>query len=188
MTYEVELKFSVPDLAPVRDWLRDMNGQMLETVDQRDDYFQHPSRDFRETGEALRLRHEGAASWITYKGPVLDRAVKTRREIELPLGETELSGPAWTELLQLLGFQPVASVCKRRESWQIVWDGEPMTIALDDVQDVGTYVEFERIATDDTRELARQAVLAAAHSAGLTTPESRSYLRMLLEGVRVVGG
>lgn len=187
MTYEIELKFPVPDLAVVRDWLRGANGQMLETVDQRDDYFQHPSRDFRETGEALRLRHEGAASWITYKGPVLDRAVKTRREIELPLGDTEQSGSAWTELLQLLGFQPVASVCKRRESWQIVWDGEPMTIALDDVQGVGTYVEFERIATDDTRELARQAVLAAAHSAGLTTPESRSYLRMLLE-VRVVGG
>lgn len=187
MTYEIELKFPVPDLAAIRDWLRGANGQMLEIVDQRDDYFQHPSRDFRETGEALRLRHEGAASWITYKGPVLDRAVKTRREIELPLGETARSGPAWTELLQLLGFQPVASVRKRRESWQVLWEGEPMTIALDDVQGVGTYVEFERIATDDTRELARQAVLAAAHAAGLTTPELRSYLRMLLEA-RVVGG
>jgi adenylate cyclase class IV len=46
---------------------------------------------------------------------------------------------------------------------------------------VGKFVEVEVVADESAFDAAQAAVLAAAADLGLTTPEPRSYLRMLLE-------
>ncbi len=51
-------------------------------------YFRHPSRHFRQTHEALRLRRCDSDVFITYKGPVVDKKTKMSREIEIAIGRS----------------------------------------------------------------------------------------------------
>ena len=65
--------------------------------EQVDRYFNHPSRDFTVTDEALRLRSTPAGVAVTWKGPRLDTTAKTRREIELPLVESAVPAAEMVE-------------------------------------------------------------------------------------------
>ncbi len=103
MNVEVELKFRVEDLDQLRQQLLELNAVFSPPVLQLDRYFAHPVRDFATTDEALRIRSVGNRSWITYKGPKLDSATKTRREIELALAQQDVGGLV-AELWEALGF------------------------------------------------------------------------------------
>ena len=83
--YEVEQKYPVADVKAIEDRLSRLGASWHGTAEQVDRYFNHPSRDFAVTDEALRLRSTAAGVAITWKGPRLDATAKTRREIELPL-------------------------------------------------------------------------------------------------------
>src|SRR5580658_642642 len=67
MSYEVELKFPVPDLPAFAQKLTDLAIPISPAQEEIDVYFAHPARDFAKTDEALRLRRKGAANYITYK-------------------------------------------------------------------------------------------------------------------------
>lgn len=81
--YEVELKFRVDDPADLERRLVGLAARFREPVEQVDRYFAHPSRDFARTDEALRLRRVGDDVAVTWKGPRVDAATKTRQELEL---------------------------------------------------------------------------------------------------------
>lgn len=181
MSYEIELKFRVDDPDRIRTEIVRLGGRAAEPVPQTDRYFNHPARDFAQSSEALRVRSLGAHCVVTYKGPVLDREVKTRREIELPIGHDAADGDEFAEMLTLLGFRPVRTVAKVREPFHLEWDGAPMELAVDNVDELGTFVEIETLADDATRDVRRAAVLSLAAKLGLNQPERRSYLKMLLE-------
>jgi len=104
MKYEVEQKFPVADLADVQARLTDLGAAISSPHEEWDLYFVHPVRDFAQTDEALRIRRKKDFYAITYKGPKIDQTTKTRREIELPLGDSEQAARQWVELLIALGF------------------------------------------------------------------------------------
>ena len=86
MSYEVEMKFPLPtqaDVDSLRERITQSDAVAQESLDQRDVYLAHPSRDFVQTDEVFRLRHVGEQNYLTYKGPVIDAETKTRREIEV---------------------------------------------------------------------------------------------------------
>ena len=117
--YEVEQKFPVADLEAIRAGLAALGAKVSAPREEVDLYFAHPAQDFAATDEALRLRQKGGSGFITYKGPKIDAATKTRREIELPLGEGPDATAAWRGLLEALGFAPsprCASCAARRLS------------------------------------------------------------------------
>lgn len=180
MSYEIELKFRVSDLERIRATVRELGGLPADPVPQTDRYFNHPARDFAQSNEALRVRSLGERCVVTYKGPVLDREVKMRREIELPIGATTADGDEFAEMLTLLGFRAVRTVSKVREPFHLSWDGAPMELAVDTVEGLGTFVEIETLADDSNRDTRRAAVLSLAARLGLDRPERRSYLTMLL--------
>lgn len=95
--YEVEQKYPVADVAELEGRLGDAGALWHGVVEQVDRYFGHPSRDFAVTDEALRLRSTADGVVITWKGPRLDAAAKTRREIELPLAEAAVPAAANAE-------------------------------------------------------------------------------------------
>src|SRR5689334_1127969 len=103
--WEVEQKFQVPDPTRIRHNLDDLGISWHQEIDQRDRYFNHPSRDFGQTDEALRLRQSGERNYITYKGPKIDVATKTRRELEVPLVAGTAVLDQFAEVLILLGFR-----------------------------------------------------------------------------------
>ncbi len=182
MLFEVELKFSVPDLAAFAQRLAGLNVSIASAQSETDLYFAHPAQDFAQTDEALRLRRKGEANYITYKGPKIDATTKTRREIELPLGPGGDSFQSWKSLLEAVGFRPVAEVHKSRRKAAIPWQGRTVEASLDEVEGVGTFVEFELVVEEHEVEPARLCIISLAQSLGLTNGERRSYLEMLLEG------
>jgi adenylate cyclase class 2 len=129
---------------------------------------------------------------ITWKGPRIDAATKTRREIELPLANWlpkggDSANPAvstiahWTELLEALGFRPVATVAKRRQPARVHWQGMEVDVAIDSVADVGEYLELELQASEAEVPQARACLESLARELGCGKPERRSYLELLLE-------
>lgn len=202
--YEVEQKYPVADMKALEARLLGMGAAWHGSVEQVDRYFNHPSRDFAATDEALRLRSTGAGMAITWKGPRLAASAKTRREIELPLIEAAVPAAArveaavgestpveasrrskvalerWTELLEALGFRRVREVAKRRRSATVAWDGAEIEVALDHVTGLGDFVELEVLADVDGLAAAARRVELLARELGCTNPERRSYLEMLL--------
>jgi adenylate cyclase, class 2 len=185
MRYEVEQKFPAADLAALERRLADLGAKVSDRRVEADRYYAHPSRDFATTDEAMRIRTTDSSAFITYKGPKLDATTKTRREIDLalPAGQAE----AWAELLEALGFRPVAEVRKERRKAHVDWQDRRVEISLDEVQEVGSYVELELVADDEGLASARACIAALAHELGLTASERRSYLELLLERRRVQG-
>jgi adenylate cyclase class 2 len=179
MKYEVEKKFPVDDLNEVVAKLEELSATFSEPVVQVDRYFAHPVRDFASTDEALRIRSVGTENCVTYKGPKIDATTKTRREIELPLASGTERADEYTELLQVLSFRPVAEVRKKRRAAQLVWRDFPVEIALDTVEQVGTFVELEIQADKESLDRAKQSIENLAGRLGLAKSERRSYLELL---------
>ena len=200
--YEVEQKYPLSDGSTVEAALVRLGATWHGTAEQVDRYFNHPSRDFAVTDEALRLRRTDDTLAITWKGPRLDATAKTRREIELPLVEAavpaaaiveaavpaaalvEAAVPAsldrWTELLEALGFRQVREVAKRRRLATVAWQGMAIEVAIDQVAGLGDFVELELLADAPGIAAAAARVESLARELGCTNPERRSYLEMLL--------
>jgi len=197
--YEVELKVEVTH-DRVRERLHEIGASRLKTVTQEDTYYDAPDRSFADTDEALRIRSEQydneAATKLTYKGPLVDTASKTRTEAETTVEDSE----AMANILSGLGYEPAATVRKKREYFVV--DG--CTVTLDTVDGLGEFVEVE-YGTDDALtgqdsesqlaesepavesksaiDAAREQAEAVMHQLGLdsTVQIRTSYLELLLE-------
>lgn len=189
--YEVELKVPASH-EPVRDRLESMELSREGYVEQTDTYYDAPHREFAESDEALRIRRvrrlDGkretdsstagrgdARVTLTYKGPLVDDASKTRAERETDVADgDELAG-----ILSGLGFDPTATVEKRREYFTV--DG--YTVVLDDVSGLGEFVEVEREAAEVDVDSVREGAIAVLETIGLDPDDAirRSYLELLLE-------
>ncbi|WP_256403516.1 class IV adenylate cyclase [Halorubrum salinum] len=191
--YEVEIKVPA-DVEAVRERLRRVDAERVGARRQRDVYYDAPHRDFAETDEALRLRRETPIASVsdsrttrdedgfettklTYKGPLVDEGSKTRIEHETGVDD----GEAASGVFGGLGFEPAATVEKRREFWR--YDG--YTVTLDDVDGLGEFVEVEREVEDEPAVAsARDAAVDVLSELGLdgTDQIRTSYLGLLLEG------
>ena len=180
MSFEVEQKFPVAERPAVEQTLRALGAPIDQPVLQVDQYFSHPSRDFATTDEALRIRRVGEENFVTYKGAKIDTLTKTRREIELPLAPGEQGASSFAQLLMALGFRPVAAVRKRRRRAVVTWHGRPVEVALDEVEQVGSFIELELTADACDVEAAKATLASLAGELGLSKSERRSYLELLL--------
>jgi adenylate cyclase class 2 len=182
MSYEVEVKYRVPDHVHLADRLLALGGVAGPEIVQEDTYLSHPARDFAQTNEAFRLRRIGAANRITYKGPRRDGPTKTREEIEIAFGDGPEAFDAIHRLFANLGFKPVAVVRKVRRPFHLTLQGRALEVVLDETEGLGLYAEVESIAgSESDLPAAQEAVLALARAVDLTEVEPRSYLRMTLE-------
>ncbi|MCK9299575.1 class IV adenylate cyclase [Methanoculleus sp. YWC-01] len=174
---EVEAKFAVKDQEAVRAGLNRKGVRMGRRQQERDVYYNAPHRDFGETDEALRVRYDDAGFTVTYKGPkVRVGNAKAREEFNL----TVASGETLEVILSRLGFRRAATVSKVREFYEI---GD-VTVTLDDVEGLGTFVEIE-ILTEDDKEDAADRITAIAKELGVDGPPIyTSYLEMLLSKQR----
>ena len=189
MRYEVEFKFPITKRVDVAANLEQLNATAQQPVEQRDRYFNHPTRDFGETDEAFRIRSAGGAdqparsNCVTYKGPILDQVAKTRCEIEVPIADGPLNASRFAEILTCLGFRESLEVHKYRLPFRFTWEDREIELVFDTVDGLGAFVEMETITAGDERDAARDSLLRLAARLGLdaTMSERRSYLQMLLE-------
>ena len=181
----------------VRERLAAIGAERTASVRQVDTYYDAPHRDFAETDEALRLRRETVAddsaadgagvsddgrtpetgdpeTRVTYKGPLVEAASKTREEFE-----TAVADAAATEgILGGLGFEAAATVEKRRDLHSV---GD-YTVTLDSVSGLGEFVEVEREATESAVEAARAGAYDVLADLGLDPADQirTSYLGLLI--------
>jgi adenylate cyclase class 2 len=178
--YEVEVKVRA-DHDDVRERLAELDAEPVDSVEQVDTYYDAPHREFAETDESLRVRREtpeGSESFaeVTYKGPLVEAASKTRREVETEVEDGEGAG----EIFGALGFDPAATVRKERERFAV--DG--YTVTLDAVEGLGEFVEVEtEVGGEDDIESARERAYEILRDLGLDPDEQirTSYLGLLLE-------
>ncbi|MEM3511605.1 MAG: class IV adenylate cyclase [Candidatus Jordarchaeales archaeon] len=173
---EVKYKVSKEDADRVVSRVLSIGGLLLGEEVQEDVYFQHPSRNFVVTDEALRVRCVGDRVEVTYKGPRIDSKSKTREEIRVDVG----SFADILLLLEKLGFLQVARIIKRRKTYQL---GENL-LHLDYINGIGFFVEIESIVEDENDvEKKRDELLSKAEKLGIPADgfELRSYLEIVLE-------
>ncbi|MBX9681093.1 MAG: class IV adenylate cyclase [Gemmataceae bacterium] len=177
---EIEMKFPVADFAEIEAKLNAWNASPAESHLEADHYWNAPDRDFRKTDEAFRLRRVGAKNVATYKGPKHDGPAKTRTEIEAPLQDGDEAADLFCKLVEHLAYRPVAVVRKQRVTRSFSRDGFQLNVCMDDVEQVGRYVEVEIVAPEDRKEDATKVLTAAAAELGLSDQEKRSYLQLLV--------
>ncbi|QDS91318.1 CYTH domain protein [Roseimaritima multifibrata] len=180
--YEIELKYRISDPDTFRKKIVALGAaDDVPWEDHADTYFAHPCKNFAETTEALRIRRIDGHSRVTYKGPKQGGPVKVRQELEWLLEGEDKDGSNLFTLFVALGFQPVTTVQKRRQSLAITWDEHAVCVTIDQIPEVGSYSELEVLASCDAEVPAAKAALQRlAEQLGLTQPEPRSYLALQL--------
>jgi adenylate cyclase class 2 len=180
MTYEVELKFPTTDAEGFVSRITALGAQAAGEELQQDRYFDHPSRSFADTDEALRVRQVGERNRITYKGPLEDPIAKTRRELEIPFANGVEQAERLAEVFRRLGFREVRTVTKHRRLFQLAWQNRDLELTVDEVEGLGTFIEIETLSDRDDKDAARDAILELANQLQLRGNERRSYLQLLL--------
>src|SRR5262245_44039022 len=121
MAVEIEAKMSVPDLATVRERLKELGAEPAGRTLETNTFFDTEARALLAADEGLRLRRNIDATTgadehiITYKGPRQHGKLKSRDEVELTVANSDHA----SELLERLGFVRMLSFEKRRESWKL---------------------------------------------------------------------
>lgn len=190
--FEIEQKYHVDDRDALIERLAAEFAVLLSEQQNDDTYYNHPCRDFAQTGEALRVRRVDSVPLVTYKGKKLPGDVKAREELEWRLDPGDIDGCAMERLLTHLGFHVVATVSKKRQTYRVGANDDCLTVTIDEVpalqrgNSAGLFAEIECVLpsdapTSDEIHTARTRVTDLARRLEMTKPESRSYLRMVLE-------
>jgi adenylate cyclase class 2 len=173
---EVEVKARVDDPKLLERSVIGLGATPIGIETQTDTYFNAFDRDFGKTDEALRIRVQDGISFLTYKGPKLDKISKTRKELEVKIIDPKNMG----QILTSLGFLPVMTVTKKRKNFRI---GD-FFIALDEVRDLGNFIEIE-ISMNDAKNSDEkvQSIFKFMEKLGISRESTirKSYLEMILE-------
>jgi len=185
--YEVEAKYSLDDIEAFERQLVRLGAERGTVERQTDRYFNHPCRDFAQTDEACRIRSVGNASgtacenYLTYKGPLLDSQTKTRSELEQRFADGVESSQRLTQMLFILGFREVPIIKKLRQHWHLCRAGRDFTIAIDTVEELGSFVEIETLVEGNDWTTPRDSTLELAKQLDCHDSIRQSYLQLLLE-------
>ncbi len=187
MPHEIEIKLRVAAHDPIRAALARLGAQPLGTALERNTLFDTPDRRLYREDRGLRVRtcrpldeHPAPPATLTSKGPRLAtavadgatagaEAVKTREEHELVISDGATAG----RILEQLGLRPTVCFEKRREGW----DCESCLVTLDELPELGCFVEIEGPTTQHVTRLRASLGLEAAVVVEAT------YVRLVAEHV-----
>jgi adenylate cyclase class 2 len=173
MPIETEAKFKVESHEPVRTQLCALGATRVGFVTETNRIFDRPDNLLQDQGCGLRVRSKthvdgsSGPSTLTYKGSVSDGPLKSREEWEVSTSDAD----ALTEILGRLGFAPILTYDKRRETWRF----DDCLIELDEPPYVGLFVEIEGPTADLIRRVQSKLGLANA------THVPSSYVHLLFQ-------
>jgi adenylate cyclase, class 2 len=138
---EIEAKLSVENHDVVRRAMSALKAKHLSLVLETNHILDTPDHALRAAGKGLRVRinhhlddhHEEVV--ITVKGPLQPGPLKSREEHEMIVVDAKEA----VQFLQTLGYVPVLSFQKRRETWELA----DCKVELDEVPHLGKFVEIE---------------------------------------------
>ncbi len=169
----------------VKNRIQDLGYVLVREVREEDVYFNSPWRNFADTDEALRIRSIRDANGkkngeihheFTYKGPKQGEMMKIREEVTVRVDDAE----KLREVLRCLGFVEVMTVSKNRTYYR----REDVLVCLDDVKDLGFFMEIEMLVDGGPLDHFRKKILELVSEllgSSSMIDERRSYLELLLE-------
>ena len=170
---EVELKVKVPSLELVRRQLLEKGAVCSGRIHEHDIYYNAPHRDFGVTDEAVRVRYTNDHAVVTYKGAKIKKfGLKAREELNIAVE----SGEVFETMLNRLGFTKTTEVNKWRENYRF----SDAAISLDEVDELGPFVEIEIMAEDENSNAAVLIQRIAKEIGVSGEPILASYLELLL--------
>src|SRR5262249_52600186 len=107
--------------------------------------------------------------------------------IEVGIESGAAAADTFCKLLTHLGYRAVAVVRKRRRPFRFTKMDFALEACLDEVEQVGRYVEVEIVAPEEKKAEAQEVLAQAAAELGLANPERRSYLEMYLQAAERLG-
>ena len=137
---EVEIKYRLPDAAGherLRQRLAALGARPAPIRHEENVLFDSEGGGLGQRQAILRIRriNGGAGGTLTYKGaPTQTNGVKSREEIEVIVADAA----AMQALLAALGYKPMNSYRKRRESWHL----DNVEVSLDTMF-IGYFCEIE---------------------------------------------
>ncbi|NHJ86250.1 MAG: class IV adenylate cyclase [Asgard group archaeon] len=176
MTIEVELKFPLDNPEEFESILIEKGAEFVEIVQQMDTYFNHPSRNYASTDEALRIRQDGEKIILTYKGPKIDPLSKSRVEEEVEFTNAE----NLTAILLQLGFTIIGKISKERKIYHL----NDLVFCLDYFDTIGYFLEVEKVIPDKTKfDETRNEIIKLLSQWGINTKNNirKSYLDLIMK-------
>ncbi len=139
MCVEIEAKLKVQSLEPIETKLKELGGEFLGEWEQTDFYFDDADSDLLKSDRCLRLRLQVTGSqemiFLTYKGAKEKSRFKKRKEIEIEVKDSD----SVEKLLSELGYEKAIVIEKKRRIWRF----GGCEVALDQLQELGSFVEIE---------------------------------------------
>ena len=179
----VPKKYIKAIISEFKDLLCKFQYHYKDSVFQKDVYYNHPCKNFTETDEALRTRFirrikekNDTKTKLTFKGAKLFTTGKIREEYEVNIEDIEVMD----RILISLDFSQIVTVEKEREFWQS--NDKKITLTIDKVKGLGTFVELERTTKNknEAKTLISQ-LIKVGMQLGLKNQIRTSYLEMILE-------
>lgn len=147
MNLEIEIKLKVEALEPIRVRLAECGGELASNVLETNHIFDRADRSLLNADQGLRVRATSSrqtptsrSATLTFKGPRQAGDVKTRPELEVTIGDAKTT----CAILEALGYECVVRFEKRRETWRL----ESCNVELDELPNLGTFVEIEGPSRD----------------------------------------
>jgi len=174
MGNEIEAKARCGDLDAVRATLRALGARLAKSGFEHNVLFDTPDGSLQAADSLLRLR-KFDKTVITYKGPRAERKpVKSRLELEVEVSDFDTAAA----IFEGLGFRRAWTYQKRREEWTF----RGAKICLDEVPDIGGFVEVEGGAEGE--------VVAVLGELGISMSDvtPQTYVEIWKEHTRYSGG
>lgn len=164
---EIEIKFEINEkkASTVIKSLEEI-AEYKYDLHQTDRYFNAPHRNFLEPKwayEYLRIREEGGTTKVTYKHMYPEEAKDKTHADEY---EFDVSSADQVEkMFSALNFEEYLVIDKKRRTF--VYDNH-LEIVVDEVKDLGFFIEIETVSEFKSVEDARKAIFDFAKKLGIT--------------------
>lgn len=180
--FEIEIKIPIDDPERIMKSLLARRFQKYQKVIEEDMYYNSAYHDVRKHDEALRIRKTRnlltgkTGAQINFKGKKLDQISMSRREYETGIEDPD----CMEKILEAIGFVRVAGVRKTRNYLR----REEMTACLDQVENLGDFLELEVIVRNEKRRescLAQMKEILQDLGLSMNNTVRSSYLSMLMD-------
>jgi len=169
---EAEIKAKIDE--SILEKFKELGLEKEKESIQTDIYYNHPCREFMKTDESVRVRdREESGLAFYYKSPKIDPHTKSRQEYKTPVNSDIY------KILKKIGFTEFMRVKKKRSYYSL----DEVKITYDEVEGLGTFVELELPADEDTMEETKERLFAVLKKLGISksTLTRKSYVELLIE-------
>lgn len=177
---EIEIQVQIEKLNNLLAFLK-KSAKFIGIMTQQDTYFVPAHRDFllkRPVNEWLRIRESSGTTSVNYKNWHQDQKGEHLycNEFETRVAKADQI----KKIFNVLGMNPIITVCKVRKTWAY----QNYEISIDDVRQLGCFIEIEYCGTDSSQEatkIIREMIGFLKHlNCGKITRNNKGYPFQLL--------